>query len=383
MSVAAGPKIANDGLVFAYDMNNTQKSRRGAPTTNLMPDPLNLATGRSPPASCGSSFTDFTSGGPDNGPFVRVNRVTATGLSADWPWQIGYPTIPIGTTFRFSCYARSINNTVGTIEFSNPDAEEVSNLLTTDWKRYSATFTSGIQSNLQFLRINRSNSNDKTIGSIYDVANAQMEIQLYDTPFVNGTRSSTQSILDLTDNNTITVNGLTYASDNTFSFNGTSGYIETMPIPLTGTSTQSLTWECWVNPTGATGDIINMRRPSTGWNMCPIWASNFRFYAKVWSNANLSALADFTLNQTYHLALVRNYTTNTNSFYVNGVLQSSQVGAYSASGDSNNHYIGRAGSQATNTHFNGSIFNTKIYTTALSASEVQQNFNATRSRYGI
>lgn len=33
--------------------------------------------------------------------------------------------------------------------------------------------------------------------------------------------------------------------------------------------------------------------------------------------------------------------------------------------------------------FNGSIYSTKIYNRSLTAQEIQQNFNATRGRYGI
>jgi hypothetical protein len=36
-----------------------------------------------------------------------------------------------------------------------------------------------------------------------------------------------------------------------------------------------------------------------------------------------------------------------------------------------------------NNRLNGRISNTKIYNRALSAAEIQQNFNALRSRYGI
>jgi len=37
MALNHSPKIVTDGLVFAYDMANTQKSWKGAPSTNLFP----------------------------------------------------------------------------------------------------------------------------------------------------------------------------------------------------------------------------------------------------------------------------------------------------------------------------------------------------------
>jgi hypothetical protein len=117
--------------------------------------------------------------------------------------------------------------------------------------------------------------------------------------------------------------------------------------------------------------------------MCPIWASGQVFYAKVWSNPNLTSGATFTLNRYYYLVLVRNNATNTNSFYIDGQLVASNIGAYSSSGFANNHYFGRAGSQATNTFFNGQIPTAQIYTRALSADEIFQNFTAFRARFGL
>jgi hypothetical protein len=49
--------------------------------------------------------------------------------------------------------------------------------------------------------------------------------------FVNGTRPNTESIKDLTNNNTITATSLTYASDGTFSFNGITDQLVVGAIP--------------------------------------------------------------------------------------------------------------------------------------------------------
>mgnify|MGYP000279734502 CR=1 FL=1 len=39
MSLAHNPSIATNGLIMYYDMNNTQKSWKGSPTTNLITYP--------------------------------------------------------------------------------------------------------------------------------------------------------------------------------------------------------------------------------------------------------------------------------------------------------------------------------------------------------
>ena len=55
-----------------------------------------------------------------------------------------------------------------------------------------------------------------------DLANIQFEAGSIANNFVAGTRATTEVIKDLTGNNTLTATSLTYASDGTFSFNGSS-----------------------------------------------------------------------------------------------------------------------------------------------------------------
>jgi hypothetical protein len=70
------------------------------------------------------------------------------------------------------------------------------------------------------------------------------------------------------------------------------------------------------------------------------------------------------------------------NFYIDTVLS----GTYST--DTNNYsdtsyHIGGDGPPTSIYWFQGNIATTQIYNRALSASEVQQNFNALRGRYGI
>jgi hypothetical protein len=378
MSLNHSPSIVTNGLVLYTDMSNTQKSWKGAPTVNLVSSPLNLASGRNSPSSCGSSFTDFTTGGPTDGPFVRVTRVTAT-APADWPWDLTYTSIPVATTFKFSCYARSTNGTVSTIEFANPDAEEVSFVLTPQWQRYSTTFTSGVQGGIQFMRINRSNANDKTVGSIYDVANAQIEVQPIVTPFVNGTRSTTQAVVDLTNNNTLTATSLAYASDNTFSFNGNASgnYIDCGNAPalqIAGT----ITIDAWVKPTAYTnlGNIVAKNGNSAYRFRLDSTAGGLWWYV----SGNAIQGGSAPLN-TWSYLTVSGDSSGLYA-YINGVLVASNATAYAPAAVAGGNVIIGALSAGSET-FIGQISNVKIYNRRLSAVEVSQNFQALRGRYGI
>ena len=45
MSCSSGPNIVTNGLVFEYDMGNTQKSWKGKPTTNTANQSLSVWNG--------------------------------------------------------------------------------------------------------------------------------------------------------------------------------------------------------------------------------------------------------------------------------------------------------------------------------------------------
>jgi hypothetical protein len=71
--------------------------------------------------------------------------------------------------------------------------------------------------------------------------------------------------------------------------------------------------------------------------------------------------------------------------YVNGRQVAEQTGiTYSSSGANNYLFFGQANPGAENKGFYaGEIDAVQVYNRALSAPEIQQNFNAMRGRYGI
>ena len=380
MALAHSPKIVTDGLVFAYDMGNSQKSWKGAPTTNLASGSFFTGNGN---FTVNQNVSDTM---PDGtlGIARELNAQTVTDVNRTV--SIGSYSLTPGETYTLSFYVKNINCSGFGGNLYSPTLGRVIGSITyptTNTLTYVRVVTTFVVPNEGPNPVVLSPQVFRDAGfGLFRLCYLMLEQKTFATPFVSSARTNTQAIVDLMSTNTITASSLTYAADNTFSFNGSSNYIDSGPVALTGTSTQSLTWACWVSPATASGDIINM--VSGGWNMCPIYASGQIFNGKVWSSAALPADFSFTLNQYYYLVLTRNSATNTNSFYVNGRLVASQTGAtYSSSGNANNHYFGRAGSQATNTHFNGKIPSGQIYTKALTAAEVQQNFNALRGRYGI
>jgi hypothetical protein len=161
-------------------------------------------------------------------------------------------------------------------------------------------------------------------------------------------------------------------------------------VPYTGTSTQSVTWSIWTKPSSTAGNIMSMsnQNPQTSWNMPPIAASGQKFRGKIWNN-NILESSTYNLNQWYQVTLVWNYSATASErgqfFYVNGSLVGSQTNiTYSSSCSNNFLFFGQANPGANNTGmYTGKYGHITVYNRALSSTEIQQNFNALKGRYGL
>jgi hypothetical protein len=178
---------------------------------------------------------------------------------------------------------------------------------------------------------------------------------------------------DLTGNgNTGTLtNGPTYSSANggSIAFDGTNDYITSS---FATTSGQAVTYCGWLYSTETTSTYRNFVDSGT---LTPIISWNYS--GQIEFDAALYTTTTVYRNQWVYVALSKPSGTSSASYYVNGVF----VGTGSV-------YITPA---VTPTWFNraaaetwkGNASNVQAYNRALSAAEIQQNFNALRGRYGI
>ena len=178
-------------------------------------------------------------------------------------------------------------------------------------------------------------------------------------------------------------NGPTYSSANGGSlvFDGSNDYVN-LPYTLlsgTGNFTVSIWLKCSASTVG--GNLFGNYPAGNlevfyGTRLIGMWLNNVSTYlgTSPWN----TTLPQFTTNYTQIVALRKN--TSDTEFYINGVLV--KTGSSSDTiGSVNNFRIG-TNTSGTET-FTGSIPQVSIYNRALTAAEVSQNFNATRSRYGI
>ena len=214
------------------------------------------------------------------------------------------------------------------------------------------------------------------------ISNTGVEQNAFATPFVAGTRSNTQAIVDLTNTNTVTATSLTYNSDGTISF-GTSGtnYFSIPSIDFSAAQTI----EIWLKPEENDANRRNPYNQAYGgygtWTHEPSGVINY-FYgdAGVDNTPYVGHGSSFTVLQNEIACVCTTRDTSTSWWYKNGVQYNSYAHAYGTlTADTNNILIGTGYAGA----YYGRIFAVKLYNRALTAKEVEQNFNALRGRYGV
>ena len=140
----------------------------------------------------------------------------------------------------------------------------------------------------------------------------------------------------------------------------------------------AITIECWFNTPNknnapiiyAGGDGYN----SGAWQWSLYYYSNALYWRPNAGGGGKIITDSVSLDTWYHFVMVRDSTTNV---YLNGVWNSSVAWGY----DTVTGYtrVGKAGSN----YWNGSFAGLKLYNRTLSANEVQQNYNATKGRFGL
>ena len=387
MALAHSPSVVTNGLVMYYDMNNVQKSWKGKPTTNYFTNG-HFAGGVGIPQENGSVITNTIISFPNN-PGDSEYVLQQNGSNAEYQINLTTELSPSTTYCMSGWYAESYNYNGSSTMFHsrafsasgahvaldvglyNVIETKVINGVT--WKYCYATITTPADYNNSFnwyLGYGTIN----TTGYRY-YTNIQMELGSYPSRFVNGTRSNTQAIIDLTNNNTLTATSLTYNSDNTFSFNGSNNYVTLTTANLPYGSVPR-TIEAWGYRNTTTGNqwLLSYGTPAAGQSMF-LGAIGSTYYFGGFTNDITASGA--VANQWFHMAGV--YDGTTGYLYINGVLAASSAKTWSTV--QSTAQIGRQTNGAE--YFNGNISSAKIYNRALTASEINQNFDALRGRYGL
>jgi len=222
MAVVSGAKIVDDGLIFHYDMDNVKKSFKGKPTTNL-------ANGKFFDGNNNFSTDETIQDVLPDGTIGDVRYLNADNLvDPNRTVSIGNYSMTANETYTLSFYVKNINCTGFGGNLYSPGLGRVIGSITYpeinnyEWTRVVTTFTIPDEG-VDPVSMSPQAFRDAGYG-FFKMCWLQMEQGSFATPYVGDSRSNTEAILDLTGTNTITTSSLTYDSDGTFEFNGTSSF---------------------------------------------------------------------------------------------------------------------------------------------------------------
>lgn len=387
MSIATGPKPITNGLVFAYDSSNIRKSWKGKPTTNLADVGLN-----------GMTIT-LTYLGLEDG--WKKYSMSGTFSGGTYPYTMNITSVSFtaGVTYSSSCYvktnAMSKFNYFGTgMNYVN---EPMNNggtsigVLQPDGSYYCGRVGFSYTNTTTQLGYILSNPiNNTTFNPATDfvwIKDGQIEQGSFPTPYAGAaaTRSNTQAIVDLTNNNTVTANSLTYNANGTFAFSG-SDYL-TVPFNSSlFTFNNEQTIIIWMKNEASVAARRNPYNQAYGGAGTITHENNTNFnYFYGTSGINntpyTSHISPFSVvfNETAQIAITRNVSQTV--WYKNGELGNVAANPYGGTVVTGTSPI-LIGTGYT-TGVIGGLYSVQIYNRALTAGEITQNFSALRGRFGI
>jgi hypothetical protein len=194
------------------------------------------------------------------------------------------------------------------------------------------------------------------------------------------------------------INGVGYNTGNggSWVFDGTDDYIDFGPLPINSPlsfTNGNFTLEHWIKPTALQGgsyfglaNMILLKGPASTFNYATqvVDATSVRFYHRDINESlsNNTFTVPNLLNVCTHLVFSINPAGTQITLYVNGLLQETQnltgnpITPYANDG----FLVGGYYTQQF-TDFIGNIYTNRIYSKALTATEVQQNYQATKDKF--
>ena len=382
MSIKGGPKIETDGLVLYYDVDNVD-SYPGEPTTNLATDSLTQGGW-----SGAWSLVDS-----DTKTFLTDVRYT----SVHNPWRSYYYSIAgqAGNTVTITCDYEVISEVSGSLNafyLGQGNTGTYPNYIPgSGASNYSSTTSNGPQRLTWTGVINAAEyigwtmtGTGLTSGGIVtiQISNLQVEVKSHATPFVNGTRSTTDGLKDLSGNaNHADLSNASYDSSALIDYDGAS-YTDLGASSNIGTFT-TISVSAWINPDNITGWNGVMGALTGGefihfqiYNQSP----NIYVYGP---NAGKTAAAqDINIGEWSQVGFT--FDGSYIRYFFNGELVDTSAIALNPDVALDATSIVSIGIvYSADRYFGGKVDIVKIYNRELSSKEFLTNYNAQKSRFGL
>jgi len=187
-------------------------------------------------------------------------------------------------------------------------------------------------------------------------------------------------------NNGTLTNGPTFSNTNGGSivFDGTDDRVTSFPTQISGTGSKTINCFFKTSKTVRNGlcGIRDVSVPS-GWvfTVNRNAAGNLTYFHT--GGGIIEVAAGISINTWYNACVTYNASTATAILYLNGVQIGSPATSFSAITSTSFNGVVGSEDNAFNDPFGGSIGLLQIYNRALTATEVLQNYNATKDRFGL
>jgi hypothetical protein len=378
MGAYSGPEITNDSLIFHYDMENTDKSFKGKPTTNLS------ATGGKFFDGNNNFTTDETiqdilpDGTIGDVRYLKADYVVDVNRTV----SVGNYNLDAGQTYTLSFYVKNINCTGFGGNLYSPGLGRVigaisyPTIYTDRWTRVIKTFTVPDEG-VDPVTVSPQAFRDGGYG-FFKMSWLQLEEGSIASAYSNGTRSNTEAILDLTGTNTITATNLSYNSDNTFEFDGTDDYLT---IPRNWHHDE-FTIELVVEMFSFSNSSICFNVQGQGlYPRVSCGGNVFTQYRIDGSTVGLNSNSSVSLNTPFHYVFTHDPSVGGKA-YLNGNLDASNSVTGNHDGNTGGNML--LGHDTNLSRYgNHKLYQFKLYSRALTPNEVKNNYLATKSRYGL
>ena len=401
MSATSGPDIVSDGLVFYYDTGNSRDSYLGEPTTNIRASSgLNgsyAASGRTVDNSGTLTAPDGSTG---------WSSISSPGSNSDFRIaQFAYNSLSEGSTYSFSL--ELYNPGPNSLEiFVDGNAGQTGTTIPLGYSRWSYTYTvtkvGGGSWAIFFGAENKQANASYSPERLIYFKNYQVEEKPHVTPFTTGTRSVSGSLLDISGQGIdIDVSNASFNSSGSMLFDGTDDRVTDIgPVytRLSGSATETV-FKVNSIPNATYAMIFGYKHVGGNYSSFVTGPIAINSSGKIVSSVITStqvyrSLQSTTVIQTgkyYHVVLNKDVDEGLLQLYINGKLEATQTFdgpnyPYWAGGNAGSDYLEIGGlntSYAWTKFLDGQVDLGKLYSRVLTASEVQQNYDSLKTRFGL
>ena len=405
MGIYRGPNTVRDGLTFGYDTgysvadNNTAtRFYKGMPTVNLLSNTVdfnNWTTARN--SGSYPTITANTSNNPLGNNYAGMADTVYIPEDGTYPRIQQYFTPSSTSTHTFSVWIRSLSGDCNCFlgAFRNSPWSlpgHTVGSITGEWQRFTFSWTP-VDTTTHVMYMGSHDSAAQK-GNTLEFWGAQMEENSVSTPYTPGSRSSTQSLVDLNTTANIDVSNVSFDSTGQPTFDGTDDTITFNPGTFPTSWQQPFSVEAvvyipsgatWYNQGSGTG-IIGRGSYTGSWGLLRGSTDNsVYFYIRTGSNT-FNPGGTIGRDKFYHIVGTWDGTSQA-IFYINGSQNSQETSTSVGTTVDNTGDIKVGGNVAfggnNGGYGEGTFPVVKLYSKKLTATEIQQNYNAYKNRFNI